>query len=150
MQLLGRIAGTEEGGRILLAPGLHESLAKIDKFEADLIKLIDEYIQKSGMSAPEETLTQLRDGFEVDELAEIKLQAAGISTIIWSIGYTFDLSLVRMPVTDSDGYPIQQRGVTDYPGLYFVGLPWLHKYKSGLLVGVGEDAEYVAEQITIH
>ena len=150
VQLLGRIAGAEEGGRILLASGLHESLAKIDKFEADLIKLIDEYIQKSGMSAPEETLTQLRDGFEVDELAEIKLQAAGISTIIWSIGYTFDFSLVRLPVTDSDGYPIQQRGVTDYPGLYFVGLPWLHKYKSGLLVGVGEDAEYVAEQITIH
>lgn len=150
VQLLGRIVGAQEDGRILLAPGLHDSLAKIDKFEADLIKLIDEYIQKSGMSAPEETLNHLQDGFEQDELAEINLQAAGISTIIWSIGYNFDFSLVQMPVTDRDGYPLQQRGVTAYPGLYFVGLPWLHKYKSGLLVGVGEDAEYVAEQITIH
>jgi putative flavoprotein involved in K+ transport len=38
--------------------------------------------------------------------------------------------------------------VTDYPGLYFVGLPWLHKPKSGLLLGVGEDAAYIAAQIT--
>jgi putative flavoprotein involved in K+ transport len=50
-------------------------------------------------------------------------------------------------VTDADGYPIQQRGVTAYPGLYFLGLPWMHKYKSGLLVGVGENAEYVAERV---
>jgi hypothetical protein len=52
------------------------------------------------------------------------------------------------PVTDSDGFPAQQRGVTAYPGLYFVGLPWLHTQKSGLLLGVGEDAASVAERIT--
>jgi putative flavoprotein involved in K+ transport len=30
------------------------------------------------------------------------------------------------------------------PGLYFMGLPWLSKRKSGLIYGVGEDAEYIA------
>lgn len=45
------------------------------------------------------------------------------------------------------GYPIQTRGVTPLPGLYFVGLNWLYKYKSTLLVGVGEDAEYVANHL---
>jgi putative flavoprotein involved in K+ transport len=39
------------------------------------------------------------------------------------------------------------RSVTAYPGLYFVGLPWLHTQKSGLLMGVGADAEYVADHI---
>jgi putative flavoprotein involved in K+ transport len=53
-----------------------------------------------------------------------------------------------LPVFDSDGYPIQERGVTRYPGLFFVGLPWLHKRKSGLLMGVGEDAEFIAAAIT--
>lgn len=54
---------------------------------------------------------------------------------------------VKLPAFDSDGYPFQYRGVTDYPGLYFVGLPWLYKQKSGHLFGVGEDAEYIASEI---
>jgi putative flavoprotein involved in K+ transport len=36
---------------------------------------------------------------------------------------------------------------TDYPGLYFLGMPWLHTMKSGLLLGVGEDAAHVASHI---
>jgi len=54
---------------------------------------------------------------------------------------------IKLPTFDEDGYPIQQRGVTRYPGLYFVGLPWLRTRKSGLLLGVGEDAEYIAQHI---
>lgn len=147
VQLLGRIVGAQDG-RVSLAPGLHETLTRVDKFEADLIKLIDEYIQKTGFDAPEELIPQLRDGYEMKEFTQLDLRAAGIKTIIWSAGYSFDFSLVKLPVLDSDGYPLQQRGVTQYPGLYFIGLPWLHKYKSGLLVGVGEAAEYVAARIT--
>jgi putative flavoprotein involved in K+ transport len=56
--------------------------------------------------------------------------------------------MVRLPIFDADGYPIQQRGVTDYPGLYFVGLPWLHNAKSGLLFGVSDDGAHVASHIT--
>ena len=64
------------------------------------------------------------------------------------MGYRFDFNLVKLPVFDSDGYPVQNNGVTDYPGLFFVGLPWLYKLKSGLLIGVGEHAEYIAAAIT--
>jgi putative flavoprotein involved in K+ transport len=96
---------------------------------------------------PPESLPQLRDGFEGEEITELDLQAAGITTIIWAIGYEFDFSWVDLPILDSDGYPVQKRGVTDRPGLFFVGLPWLYKQKSGLLVGVGQDADYVASVI---
>ena len=60
------------------------------------------------------------------------------------MGYTFDYNLVQAPVVDEDGFPIQKRGVTAFPGLFFVGMPWLYKMKSGHLSGVGEDAEYLA------
>jgi hypothetical protein len=53
------------------------------------------------------------------------------------------------PVLDSQGRPIQRRGVTTVPGLYFLGLHWMHTIKSGLLCGVGEDARYLAEQIDV-
>jgi putative flavoprotein involved in K+ transport len=42
---------------------------------------------------------------------------------------------------------VQRRGVTDLPGLYFVGVHWLHKRKSALFLGVGEDAEYVVSHL---
>ena len=42
---------------------------------------------------------------------------------------------------------MQRRGVTQYAGLYFVGLPWLHNAKSGLIYGVSEDAAYIASRI---
>ncbi len=55
--------------------------------------------------------------------------------------------MIKLPILDGDGYPIQTRGVTAYPGLFFVGLPWLHDAKSGLIYGVGADASYIADQI---
>jgi putative flavoprotein involved in K+ transport len=50
-------------------------------------------------------------------------------------------------VFDTDGYPLHERGVTDFPGLYFVGLPWLYRQSSSLLCGVGHDAEYIADRV---
>jgi putative flavoprotein involved in K+ transport len=94
-----------------------------------------------------ESVPQLRYGYELEELSQLDLKTAGINTVIWSSGYSFDFNMIKLPVTDGDGFPIQQRGVTQYPGLYFMGLPWLYKFKSGLLMGVGEDAQYVAAKI---
>lgn len=144
--LLGHLQGGHEN---LIWPShdLKENLAKADKFETEIVKLIDEYIGKSGLNVPPEKIPELRDGYDAEEITELDLNAVGITTIIWAMGYSFDFSLVKLPTFDSDGYPIQKRGVTDYPGLFFVGLPWLYKYKSGHLIGVGEDAGYIASVI---
>src|SRR5271169_5496007 len=82
-----------------------------------------------------------------DQRDKLDLRQADVVSVIWATGYSFDFSMVRLPVFDASGYPIQQRGVTIYPGLYFVGLPWLHKAKSGLLAGVSEDAAHIAFHI---
>lgn len=144
--LLGRLEGVNDG-RILLAADLKQNLASTDKFESDFVKNIDEFIEKTGISAPIETLPTLRDGYEVEEVRELNLRDANVTAVIWATGYSFNFSMVRLPILDNDGYPIQKSGVTDYPGLYFVGLPWLHNAKSGLLFGVGEDAARIAAAI---
>jgi putative flavoprotein involved in K+ transport len=132
----------------MLAPNLLENLAKADKSEGEVLKMVDDYIKQSGLAAPEEHVPQLRDGYQSKLIRELDARSASISAVIWAMGYAFDFSLVKLPVLDNDGYPIQQRGVTRYPGLYFLGLPWLHTQKSGLLIGVGEDAAYIAADIT--
>ena len=75
------------------------------------------------------------------------LRKAGISVVIWANGYGFDYNWVNLPVLDDWGYPIQQRGVTEFPGLYFVGMNLLYNRGSGILFGVGEDAAHVAAHI---
>jgi putative flavoprotein involved in K+ transport len=144
--LLGHLRGAN-GDTISLAPDLKESLAKCDAFEARIVASVDRYIEKTDLEVSAEELPVLRDGYEAEEITELSLRAAGIATVIWAMGYDFDFDLVKLPVADEFGYPIQKRGVTEHPGLYFVGLPWLHKMKSGLLLGMGEDAEFIAAAI---
>jgi putative flavoprotein involved in K+ transport len=146
VKLLGRIQDGREN-KIWLAGDLKENLAKADEFEAQIVRLVDGYITQNGLDAPTESLPVLRDGYMLDEQRELDLQSAGVTSVIWALGYSFDYSLVRLPVTDEAGFPLQQRGVTAFPGLYFIGMPWLYKQKSGLLMGVGEDAQYLASVI---
>jgi putative flavoprotein involved in K+ transport len=67
--------------------------------------------------------------------------------VVWATGYDRDFSWVELPVLDSAGAPIHTRGVTAMQGLYFLGIPWLHKRKSTFLAGVGEDAGFIADAI---
>ena len=53
-----------------------------------------------------------------------------------------------LPGVAGDGHLIHRRGVTDVPGLYFLGLPWQHSRGSALLGFVHEDAAYLADRIT--
>jgi putative flavoprotein involved in K+ transport len=64
------------------------------------------------------------------------------------MGYRPQLDWVNLPFLDAEGYPIPRRGVTSVPGLFILGLDWLHTARSGLFTGVGEDAAYLAAQIT--
>jgi putative flavoprotein involved in K+ transport len=144
--LLGHVRDASED-QLILASDLKETLAVVDQFEIDALKKIDDYISRAGLAAPTESVPRLVDGYQQEELTKLNLQEAGISTVIWATGYAFDFSLVKLPVVDSDGYPIQKRGVTRYRGLYFLGLPWLYSRKSGILFGVGDDAAFLATHI---
>ena len=92
-------------------------------------------------------LPKLQDGYNGEQIPELALENANINTVIWATGYSFNFSMVQIPVFDADGYPIQKRGITAYPGLCFLGLPWLHNAKSGLIFGVAEDAAHIAAAI---
>jgi putative flavoprotein involved in K+ transport len=72
-----------------------------------------------------------------------------VQNVIWCTGFRRDFSWIRMPFeVDEDGYPVQYRGVVgSAPGLYFVGLLFLHSFTSMLIGGTGRDAERVAKHI---
>ena len=149
MILLGHVQAVQ-GKQIILAPDLEANLAKADAFERQITQGIDEYIQRTGMEVEANSTTgeAMSDGAtSTKPILTLDLQSAGISTVIWASGYQLDFGWVQIPVFDEVGYPVHQRGVTAFPGLYFLGLHWLYKTKSALLLGVGEDAAFIASAI---
>ncbi len=70
-----------------------------------------------------------------------------VDAVIWSTGYRPDHTWVKLPVMDSEGRISHRRGVTDVPGLYFLGLPWQHTRGSALIGWVGDDAGFIAEHL---
>jgi putative flavoprotein involved in K+ transport len=129
---------------------LEENLARADTFERQITQEIDEYIKKTGIEAEANRATaeaSSNGATATKPVLTLDLQSAGISTIIWASGYKLDFGWVQIPVFDAKGYLVHQRGVTAFPGIYFLGLSWLYKRKSSLLYGVGEDAAFIASAI---
>jgi putative flavoprotein involved in K+ transport len=70
-----------------------------------------------------------------------------VDAVVWATGYQPDYTWVDAPVLDAGGRVRHHRGVTDLPGLYFLGLYWQHTRGSALLGWVKDDAQYIATQI---
>jgi putative flavoprotein involved in K+ transport len=69
-----------------------------------------------------------------------------VDSVVWATGYRPDFSWIDLPIIEN-GRPRHQRGVTDIPGLYFLGLTWQWTRGSALIGWVKDDAEFIAERI---
>jgi putative flavoprotein involved in K+ transport len=145
MKLYGPLQSIESG-RCRFRPELAQNLDSADDVYRSINRSIDQFISASGISAPEQApyrpVWQPRE-----EVTTLDVARAGISAIVWCIGFGSDFRFIKLPLFDERGYPEHQRGVTSVPGLYFVGLPWLHTWGSGRFSGVGRDAEFLATAI---
>jgi putative flavoprotein involved in K+ transport len=139
------------GQKITFAPDLEENLAKAEAAGTQVKQMIDGFIIKTGIDAPANNSTEgLQSSAaraNTDPILSLDLPSVGIQSVIWATGYKLDFGWVHIPVFDQTGYPVHQRGITNYPGLYFLGLHWLYKMKSALLYGIGEDAAFIASEI---
>ena len=136
LELYGLLTGLGGPNDELLqfAPELRSNLDHADRIYNGINASIDKYIEKAGIAAPPASVYM-----PVWEPGAVRLTLnlrgtngqASITSIVWCIGFQ----------------PGHVRGVTAQPGLYFIGLPWLHTWGSGRFSGVARDALYLAEQI---
>jgi putative flavoprotein involved in K+ transport len=70
-----------------------------------------------------------------------------VDAVIWATGYRPDYSWLALPVLHDTGRVRHRRGVSDVPGLYFLGLSWQHTRGSALLGWVKDDAEFISSEI---
>ena len=144
VRLVGRLEGAD-GERIRFAPGLEANLRYADAFFDERIRAgCEALIEKQGLDLPPDD----REPFEhpVPEVAELNLADEGISSILWTSGYGLDFGWIDLPIFDDFGFPRTTRGVSDVPGLSFLGVLWQFNQGSANLVGVAMDARHLAEQ----
>jgi len=142
VRLVGRFAAAD-GTRARFAPDLGESLTFADRFFDERLKsLFETFLERTGQSLPDGDVEQV--DHQPPEVTELDLAAEGISTVLWTSGYRPAFGWIELPIFDEFGLPRQVRGVSEIPGLMFIGLPWMHDMGSANLVGLARDAEYLA------
>jgi len=145
MELYGRLLDVA-GDRLRVADDLALCLDQADHVSESIKNSIDGYIAKNAIEAPQEARYRAV-WLPPRERPELDYRAAGITSIVWCIGFRTDYSWIDLPLFNGRGQPSQIRGVTSIPGVYFLGLPWLYTWGSGRFSGIARDAEFVAEHI---
>jgi len=148
--LVGRVVGAE-GGKLALAGDVAGLLAAAERAYLAFLEAADGLSETPAMAAlvggkePPTTLPPVH----IPDLDTLDLAAEGITTIIWANGFLYDYNWVALPILDGDGVPAQNRGVTACPGVFFLGLHWMHTFRSGILTFVGRDAAHIADQMDL-
>jgi putative flavoprotein involved in K+ transport len=148
--LVGRLAEVD-GATLRFVDNVAACVQFADERSAFFKRMIDKYIERNGLSAapPDpDPADRPDDGSSAAHApSPVDLCAERISTVVWCTGFTGLFAWVRVPVLDANGRPMHERGVSNVPGVYFLGAPWLYKRKSGVLYGMSEDAEFIAQHI---
>ncbi len=144
--LLGR-AGTCPDGVLTFADDLRTNMENGDRNYLSVLEEADAYATAQGLDLPEDpdarTLLPLPSAVTHPVLA-LDLSAAEVSTVIWATGFQLDFGWIDLDIFRPDGRPRHTDGVTEIPGLYFMGLPWLSCRGSAFIWGAWKDAERLA------
>lgn len=137
-----------DGPRLRFADDLALNLDNADAAYMRIRGEVDKWIAAQGVDAPVEPPYAPVWSPPADQPTTLDLEAAGIKTIVWGIGFGLDYSWIDMPALDDQGYPAHHRGVSKrIDNLYFLGLPWMNTWGSGRFYAVGDDAGYLVETI---
>jgi putative flavoprotein involved in K+ transport len=148
---LGRLAGGRNG-RLFFSDDVNDTLRASAAAYRDFRTRVDRFVSERGLNAPEDQ-TPCADADLIPvvtaPLTELDLGKERIRSIVWATGFRVAYDWIDVPVFGPSGEPVHQAGATASPGLYFLGLRWLTKYKSFFIYGVGEDAQRLAQRIAL-
>ncbi|MEU6609656.1 NAD(P)/FAD-dependent oxidoreductase [Streptomyces shenzhenensis] len=149
IELVGMTAAYDDGV-LRFASDLAANIALGDEKYLELLRAADAYIERNGLDLPEEPEAHVLGPDPkcmTDPRLELDLAEAGVTSIVWATGFATDYSWLEVDTFDEHGRPVQRRGVSREPGVYFLGLPWLSRRGSSFIWGVWHDARYVADHI---
>ncbi len=145
MVLHGRLTGVD-AGRFAFADDLAANLDAADEVYNGINELIDAHIAANGLDVAVGP-SRYTPVWQPPSATGPALAVTDVAAVVWATGFTRDYRWLHAGIFDGAGHPQHRRGVTAVPGLYLLGLPWLHTWGSGRFAGIARDAAYLAEQV---
>lgn len=150
VHLMGRLTGVEDGV-LKTDESLAEHISFADEFSAEFTRMIEDWIRSNGVDAgpiEDDPNDEPADRSVAESgITKLDLADAAVGTVVWCTGFTADFDWIHAEVFDDTGRPVHRRGISAVPGVFFLGFPWLHSRKSGIIHGIDEDARFIAEAI---
>jgi putative flavoprotein involved in K+ transport len=145
--LLGRLVAVE-GAVLRFADDIAANIRAGDEGSAMVRRDIDACIARLGLDAPAaepDPAETVEPVLPVPPIAALDIEAAGIGAVIWATGFDGDYAWLRLPgVLDDHGRPLHEDGASPWPGVFYMGLPWMTRRRSALIVGLPADAPWIA------
>jgi putative flavoprotein involved in K+ transport len=149
--LLGHVTSSTTR-EMTFAPDLAATLAAGDATYLGFLDLVDAHVARHSLDLPAEPDARALGAEPLcvrEPLTQLRFADVGLSAVIWATGYGLDFGWIDIPIFDPKGEPIHRKGVTDVPGLYFLGLQWLSRMNSSFMSGVSDDAAFLADHISM-
>ncbi|MCU0477783.1 MAG: NAD(P)/FAD-dependent oxidoreductase [Chloroflexi bacterium] len=154
-RLLGRLRAVD-GGRLRFDDDLGANIRFGDETSAQATRNIVEGLAAAGLDGGLPPLEDdpadvpHPDPDAVHGPTHLDLADAGISTVIWATGFRPSMAWLPAGLLDERGALRHAGGVTAVPGLCALGFPWLRTRGSGIVYGLGRDADAVVTRLTEH
>jgi putative flavoprotein involved in K+ transport len=148
--ILGRLKNTD-GYSLSFQPNATDHVKYADSYSQKIKDMIDDFIVANHISAPPPHYDEA-DIADIEArcastITSLNLRESNITCIIWSTGFDTDLNYINLPVFDTNGKLIHKDGIPHFPGLYFLGYPWLRSRKSTILFGIMEDVQFIVDRM---
>jgi putative flavoprotein involved in K+ transport len=148
--ILGRLKNID-GFALSFQQNAADHVTYADKYSQKIKDMIDDFIVGNNLPAPaphydEADIADIEASC-ASKITFLNLKETNIGSIIWSTGFDADLNYIHLPVFGADGKLKHKEGIADFPGLYFLGYPWLRSRKSTILFGIIEDAQFIADRM---
>jgi putative flavoprotein involved in K+ transport len=143
VRLAGRLVGLE-GTTAVFRDDLADTIAAAQQRLDRLLGDVDEYAVAHHETAPQDPPPA------IDAPAApstVDLRRAGITGVVWATGFRPWYPWLHVPVFDRCRRIRHQRGVTDVPGLYAIGLRFQSRRNSTFIDGARHDAAFLAHTI---
>jgi putative flavoprotein involved in K+ transport len=139
-----------EGERVALDDSVAANVAAGDAFATRARTMVDELIRRRGLVAPPAEPDEHDAHVDLDPPAALDLRAAEVGTVVWCTGFTGDFSWLDPALLGRDGQPRHRDGAAPATGLWYLGLRWLRRRCSAILLGFPGDAAWVGGAVEAH
>jgi putative flavoprotein involved in K+ transport len=147
--LVGRPVAVD-GERVGFDDSVAANIAAGDAFAARARGMIDDLIRRRGLDAPPYEPDDTEGPVDLDPPRELDLRDHDVGSVVWCTGFTGDFSFLDPGLVDAGGQPRHLDTAGAAPGLWYVGLKWLVRRSSGILLGFPRDGAEVAAAVAAH